>query len=156
MQGDLFGSTPAPPPALSLVEEAARRCLVYDPETGHINHKTTGGPPDGWLSADGYRMVRIAHRVIVAHKVAWFLHTGAWPTGQIDHINRIRGDNRWANLRQVTPKENAQNRALPTRDPNVKRCPEGYWEVIHRGRPEGQFLTYEEAVDVAQFLRTYA
>jgi hypothetical protein len=34
----------------------------------------------------------------------------AWPTSEIDHINRDKTDNRIANLRQVTRSENCQNK----------------------------------------------
>jgi hypothetical protein len=34
-----------------------------------------------------------------------------WPEDQIDHINRIRTDNRISNLREVSHKQNHQNRS---------------------------------------------
>lgn len=36
--------------------------------------------------------------------------TGEWPIGDIDHINGIRHDNRWSNLRVVSAQVNQQNR----------------------------------------------
>lgn len=47
-----------------------------------------------------------------AHIVAFLLVTGKWPSGEIDHINGSRFDNRWQNLRHVTRKENAKNNAM--------------------------------------------
>tara|TARA_R110000765_G_scaffold23889_1_gene60073 strand:- start:1652 stop:1879 length:228 start_codon:yes stop_codon:yes gene_type:complete len=37
------------------------------------------------------------------------MHNGDWPVHTIDHINRVRDDNRIENLRDVTMKENLQN-----------------------------------------------
>ena len=37
------------------------------------------------------------------------MHTGAWPKGDIDHINGKRDDNRIANLRDVPRAVNRQN-----------------------------------------------
>ena len=34
---------------------------------------------------------------------------GRWPADQVDHINLIRSDNRWCNLREATQSENARN-----------------------------------------------
>jgi len=37
---------------------------------------------------------------------------GEWPENQVDHINHIRNDNRWINLREVTHQENNKNCSL--------------------------------------------
>lgn len=46
-----------------------------------------------------------------AHRVAFFLMTGRWPE-IIDHINRIKSDNRWSNLREVDYSQSSRNRVL--------------------------------------------
>lgn len=43
------------------------------------------------------------------HRLIFKLETGADPTGVIDHINGIRNDNRFCNLRDVTITENSRN-----------------------------------------------
>lgn len=47
-----------------------------------------------------------------AHRVIWALHTDAWPTDDIDHINGNRADNRIENLRDVTHTENMRNQKV--------------------------------------------
>jgi hypothetical protein len=44
------------------------------------------------------------------HILAWFFYHGSWPTGQIDHINGIKDDNRICNLRDVTQSKNMYNK----------------------------------------------
>lgn len=46
------------------------------------------------------------------HRLIWLQQTGKWPEGVIDHINGVRDDNRLENLRDVSKKENARNRAI--------------------------------------------
>ena len=47
-----------------------------------------------------------------AHRIIWEMHNGAIPDGmQIDHINRVRTDNRIENLRLVTSQQNNFNRS---------------------------------------------
>ena len=41
--------------------------------------------------------------------VAWFYVYGRWPRDEIDHINRIRSDNRIVNLREATHHQNTCN-----------------------------------------------
>lgn len=73
----------------------------------------TAGKAAGKLADSGYVQVglRINGRTISmsAHRVIWAMHYGKWPDLHIDHINRIRNDNRIENLREVTPAQNAEN-----------------------------------------------
>jgi len=59
--------------------------------------------------ANGYRRARVLGHLDYVHLFIWFYHHGAWPVGQIDHINHDRMDNRIENLRDVTPSQNMKN-----------------------------------------------
>jgi hypothetical protein len=43
------------------------------------------------------------------HRVIWLWVTGEWPLHGIDHIDGVKDNNRWANLRDVSPSVNSQN-----------------------------------------------
>lgn len=45
----------------------------------------------------------------MAHRLAWLYMYGELPSTDIDHINNKKDDNRIANLRLVTRKQNMQN-----------------------------------------------
>lgn len=49
----------------------------------------------------------------LSHRLAWFYMTGAWPEQEIDHINGVRDDNRFANLREADRQINCQNVRKP-------------------------------------------
>lgn len=63
----------------------------------------------GRRSSNGYVLVSIGGEERQAHRVAWAIVHGEWPVEDIDHINRIKWDNRLTNLRQATKSENAAN-----------------------------------------------
>ena len=88
--GSLFGAN------------ASRSALVRDQRAGTTSHGKRGG----------YRKITIDGKVYSAARLAWFYKTGRWPDPEIDHINRIRDDNRWENLREATRADNLANRAL--------------------------------------------
>lgn len=46
---------------------------------------------------------------VMAHRLAWFYTYGRWPTQDIDHINEVKNDNRFCNLREATRAQNMQN-----------------------------------------------
>ena len=64
-------------------------------------------------------IVNYKKKAILAHRLAWALHTGDWPKGDIDHINGDESDNRLANLRDVSKSINQQNKRRPRTDNKV-------------------------------------
>lgn len=96
-------------------EEIINRDFRYEPETGKIFRKDRRNKIErlhNKLNSRGYvANISIKNKIIPSHHVIWFLMTGEFPPRgmQIDHINRIRGDNRWENLRLVTSAQNAKN-----------------------------------------------
>ena len=57
-----------------------------------------------------YISIKIDGKPYQAHRLAWLLFFGEFPKNQIDHINGIRDDNRWVNLRSATRSQNMCNR----------------------------------------------
>lgn len=107
-------SAAKPPPPLELTAEAVGRVLSYDAATGIFRWKITrgavlGGAEAGTINANGYRVVTLWRESVYAHRLAWLMAHGVWPTQQINHINGIKTDNRIANLEDVSHRENAQH-----------------------------------------------
>lgn len=101
--------------------------LHYDPTSGAFYWKKTrghsiAGAVAGSIGSGGYRRITIAKTPYLAHRLAWLFIHGESPVGWIDHINGDRDDNRAANLRDVTPQQNASNRGHRT-TPTIKSFP---------------------------------
>lgn len=62
----------------------------------------------GYVSENGYIRFMLFKRNYILHRLIWLYMTGEWPD-QVDHINGIRSDNRWENLRNVTKADNNRN-----------------------------------------------
>ena len=59
---------------------------------------------------DGYKYGTLQRRTVTAHRVAFALIYGHWPTADVDHINGDKADNRACNLRAATRQQNLRNR----------------------------------------------
>ena len=116
--------------------ELLSRLICYDASSGHLtfaersaelfplgvrpqevqariwNGRFAGKPAFATNNGDGYLCGALFQRSYRAHRVAWAISTGAWPVGEIDHINHDRQDNRLENLREVCLQENSKNRGL--------------------------------------------
>lgn len=112
----------------AITADEARALLRYEPETGLLywrerpnsafSHPKTailwkasraGKEAFTAYHKSGYRRGRIYDREYLAHRIIWLLQTGNFPKFEIDHINGVRHDNRWGNLRDVTRVENCRN-----------------------------------------------
>lgn len=87
--------------------------ISYNPETGEFIWLVSGyrnkiGMRAGSQNNQGYRHLYIDKNYYKEHRLAFFLMTGNWPDrkNDIDHINGIKNDNRWSNLREVTRSQN--------------------------------------------------
>jgi len=94
------------------------KLLSYDPLTGVFTWKIARmrghvpGAVAGSPGRDGYWTIMVDGKAYKAHRLAWLLHTGRWPKKQIDHINRVRDDNRIENLLEANKSENQINSAM--------------------------------------------
>lgn len=96
------------------VYERINTVLDYNPETGlffwkiRLTSRRKCGTQAGYCQ-DGYICIGVDGFQFKAHRLAWLITNRCWPSGQIDHINRIKTDNRIINLRDVSPGLNKQN-----------------------------------------------
>ena len=67
------------------------------------------GDVAGTRCGNGYISVFLEGRRYAAHRLAWFYVNKEWPEFDVDHINRVRTDNRICNLRMASRTENNQN-----------------------------------------------
>ncbi len=130
--------------AIPLTGDRLRQLLIYDPASGLFECV------DGTLSS--------------AHRLAWLYMTGAWPTGQIDHINGDPRDNRWLNLRQVNQSQNNANSKLSSRNTTGhkgvtfhKKAKKWMAQISYRGKPMylGLYDTMEEAAEARRAKATH-
>jgi hypothetical protein len=151
-----------------------RSVLHYDPETGLFRWHATidhwrAGLPAGTKSKrhvvlglgttrrtnqQRHYVLGIKKRVYLAHRLAWLYVYGTWPKGHIDHINCDGSDNRIANLRLATPRQNCCNRRRRSDNTSgvkgvswSKRTKRWVAHIQHQGknRHVGSYVSIEEA-----------
>lgn len=92
-----------------------RELLNYDKDSGEFvwrvttSNRVKRGAVAGYVAADGYVSIRIDGVLYKAHRLAFAISYGSWPSADIDHINGITSDNRLENLREATRAQNIQN-----------------------------------------------
>jgi hypothetical protein len=135
--------------------------LDYNPETGifiwKVKTKTRGkGEIAGNANWRGYVSIWINASPYYAHRLAWAIHHGEWPIGDIDHINENKSDNRISNLRVASRSENMFNRGSNKNNTSgIKGV--SFCKSTNRWRAQitmdrksvnvGRFKTKEEAAD---------
>lgn len=122
---------------------------VYDDDTGLVfrDGKVVGSP-----EPSGYLKVYFQGKYVRLHRLAYILK-GLVPPQQVDHINGIRGDNRWCNLRPASNMQNQYNRRGTSKLGHLKgayynkRAKVWYSLIRYDGKRKylGTFKTEEEA-----------
>ena len=87
----------------------------YDSKTGDIfqqkkRPKVQVGKMAGSITPKGYRYIQAKGRKYPAHHLVWYFETGSFPSLFIDHIDGNKLNNHFSNLREVTIKQNNENR----------------------------------------------
>lgn len=141
-------------PKLTLTAQQVRDALDYDPETGILIWRAgrkRAGAVAGTVHRTGYLVISFDNRLFLGHRIAWAHQTGVWPLLCIDHINGVRLDNRFANLRDATYQQNAVNSkargAVGIKGAYLRSS--GNWQAIigvnGKARALGTFSSKEEA-----------
>ncbi len=81
------------------------------------------GEEAGSIKPHGYVKIQVCGERHYAHRLAWLYMNGEWPSGQIDHINGNRSDNKFENLRLATQPQNMINQ--PAKGIRLHSC--GRW-----------------------------
>lgn len=118
----------------------------------------------GSYDKDGYVIVKIKGKQIKQHRLVWFLCNGYFPSCEIDHINRIRDDNRIENLRLADRKLQIKNTTrLPNKDTGVvgiyiDKTTKGLLAKysFHKNNKSYRFRTLEEAIKAKEELQCVA
>lgn len=109
-----------------------REVIHYDGTTGiftwRVNkcNSSLAGQQTGSQTRHGYVVMTIDGNSYRGHRLAWLYVKGQWPKDQVDHINGVRDDNRWSNLREASHLQNGGNRKIQRNNTSgfkgVRRC----------------------------------
>ena len=115
-----------------ITQELVKSLFDYNSNTGIFTRKVTvSNAKAGQIleskNSGGYLQTTINRKPIKVHRLAWLYVHGEWPKYTIDHINRIRDDNRIENLRVCKFAENLQNKNFYANNTS------GYKGVVKKG-----------------------
>lgn len=99
------------------VYEYLHTYLKYHPDSGKLvwiavppkHTRAKIGREAGSRNTAGYKVLYIWGRSYKVHRLIWLYVKGNFPDRNIDHINGIKDDNTWGNLREATTSQNGMN-----------------------------------------------
>jgi len=129
----------------------------YNSDTGVLTNRINRGPcaksgqKAGCQQKDGYLRVALGGCGYQVHRLVWFYMFKKWPVDQIDHINRIKNDNRICNLREATASINMLNRPQEAKRRSgiegiLWKERDKSWAISYNGKNLGHALTIKEGI----------
>jgi hypothetical protein len=101
-----------------LTQERLKELLHYDQDTGVFTwlisprNNVKSGKQAGTYDRKGYLKILYKRKLYMGHWLAWLYVYGKFPDNEIDHINGNPSDNTILNLRDVTRKQNMENKKV--------------------------------------------
>lgn len=145
-----------------MTQTLLKEIINYNPQTGLFTWKIdlSSRKREGRLSSNslekGYPKITIFTKTYFAHHLVFLYMKGTIPN-EVDHVNHIRDDNRWCNLRSVSRKENTRNASM--RKDNKSGVTGVTWhkatqkwavQIGKEGRWLGVYSDIDEAIRVRQ------
>jgi len=143
-----------------VTQQELQEVLDYEPLTGLFRWKVQRGSRGkigsiaGSPHKNGYVVIRVFDKKYLAHRLAFMWMVGCFPNEGTDHLNHIKNDNRWNNLRECSNEENMKNRPLSPKNKTGQhgvRFKKNLWEaqITLKGKTIylGGFLEFHEAVN---------
>ncbi len=102
-----------------ITQKELKEILHYDPDTGLFTRKKKArgavvGAIVGSKNRHGHISLTLLGKTYLTHRLAFLYMEGEFPPDQVDHINRVRDDNRWCNLRHADEETNKSNMVTNT------------------------------------------
>lgn len=137
----------------------------YNQDTGDFIRtlpigRAKAGEKAGCISKNGYVYIPFMGKQYLAHRLAFIFMGRELPKEDVDHIDGVRSNNTWSNLRLVNRSQNLMNRV-----PNKGRQHKNVYWCVHANsyrvkmkidgvtRHFGYFKTLEEAAEKAISVR---
>ena len=140
---------------IQLTQERLKQVLHYDPTTGVFTwtacrlSRYTGTRAGNVSNVHGYERINIDKISYRSHRLAWLYVYGEFPETGIDHINRVKTDNRIANLRVANQAENGQNMSMSIL--NKSGCRGVNWDKA-TGRWMSGIIVNGKKINIGRFL----
>ena len=134
---------------IMITQQRLKELFIYD--NGQLIRRVSvkgsnAGTAIGTIKPKGYCVTVVDAKTYRVHHLIWMYHNGHF-VKELDHINRIRNDNRIENLRSCTHSQNLGNsRPRVHKYKGVTFCKQtGKWRAQLNGYKLGRYNTIEEA-----------